>query len=488
MVTIGEVNSTKCDLTIRVVAIYLLTIDVSLCSCSIDTHSVCKSCVLNYGNLERRIAVIDNLTVHNCKALGYRVSYYRVREDGSLTIINSCGVIQCYVVNVESILAVYVGLFNVVVVIVSCVSCTVINRNVDEVELIVLSLSCDVVPALVELEELTVTDVCSANVHLNVTSIVRNIQPEANSYCVCAINFREDKVQSVVTCLINLCEVTLNSQGVVTVLYLTGCSVYNRDIATLVLAMVPVVAISICHLAVRTRRTVLTIVCVDLPTCEVLILKVIDDFRALTQAEVSCCGNLTNCSCEQGCSCSNTFLTSSEVEAVDCTDVSIGECEGYIRSLQNNILAIICSGQAKVNCLAVRNCHVSKSKCQCVGHYNVDCMLTNNLAIIYELSCYIAKLTVRNEYAILDCTEGSVSELPVSIIRNVSCCTYKVRTNCGEANCGAGCEVVVLCRNCCTNELTCCRSSGDNEDTVCCITLCTVRGSTINLEFLTGTL
>ena len=323
MITNRKIYATKCNLTICIITFYLLTIDISLSGCSIDANSVSKRSVLYYCNFERRIAVVDNLTIHSCKALGNRVCYHGVREDRSFTIINSSRVIQCDIINIECILTVYVRLSNIVIVVVSCVSCTVINRDVDVVELIVRGLRCDVMPALVELKELTVTIVCRTNLHLNVTSIIRNIQPETDSYCICTINCGECKVQSMVTGFENLCEITLNSQCVVTVLYLTSCRIHNGDISTLVLTMVPVVTVIVCYLTVRACGAVLTVVCVDLPACEILILEIVNDLRTLTQAQVCCSRNLTNCSSQQRACCSNTFLTSGEVEAVNSTDVSI---------------------------------------------------------------------------------------------------------------------------------------------------------------------
>ena len=252
--------------------------------------------------------------------------------------------------------------------------------------------------------------------------------------------------------------------------------------------MVPEATVGLGHATVGTLGTVLTVVGVDGPAGQILILEIVNDHGALTKAQVGGCGHLTDNSGQHGLSRGGALLGGGEVEAADGTDSGSGQGEGHVGSLQNHVLAVVGSGKTEINRLAVRNGHVRLGEGNGVGHNDVHSVLTDNLTVDDQLSGDVAHLTVGHEQTVSDGTEGCVGQLPGSIGRDVRRSTDQIGTDGGELDGATGGEVILLGGDVCLLKLTGCGRGGDDQNTVSGITLCAVGGTAVDLQLLTGTL
>ena len=488
VVAVGQGKTGHGDLTVCVGALNLHAVNVSLCGGCVQAGHVEAVGVILNRDLKGSVAVVDGLACHSGELLTLGIHDHGSLEDRDLAVIDGGGIVQRNIVDVEGVLAVQVGLGDIVIIITGGGACTVINRNVDIVEQVVLSLSSDIVPALIQVVKLAVVKAACANTQLSVTGIVGHVQPEADGHGVEAVNDGELEVQSLIAGLEDLGEIALDCQSVITVSDLSGGTVDNRNVTALVLTVVPVFSVVIRDLAVGARRTVITVVGVDGPTGQILILEIVNDLGALTQAHVGSCGDLAHSSGQQGLSRGGALLGGGEIKAADGTDTGSGQGEGHVGSLQNHVLMIVGSGETEINRIAVRNDHVRLGEDNGVGHNDVHSVLTDDLAVNDHLSGDVAQLTVGHEQTVSDGTEGRVGQLPDSVLGDVCGGTDQVSTNSGELDRAAGGEVILLGSDVSLLKFTGCGRGGNDQDTVSGLTLCAVGGTAVDIQLLTGTL
>ena len=104
------------------------------------------------------------------------------------------------------------------------------------------------------------------------------------------------------------------------------------------------------------------------------------------------------------------------------------------------------------------------------------------------MSNYFTLFAIRSKYSVFNGTKRRIFQLPYSISRDCSFCTYKVSTNCSKFYYTIRSIVVIFGRNICTYKFTSSRSRRNKQNTCCSFTLCTVRWRIVNLQFFTWTL
>ena len=365
----------------------------------------------------------------------------------------------------------------------------VVNGNVDVVELVVLCLGGNIVPAFRKIIHHTIVDISCTDKHLGVARIIGDVQPETDGHGVRAVDGGELQVQSMEAGFEDLGEVALHSQSILTVSDHTGGGVHDVDVATLVLTMVPERTIILGYLTVGASGTILAIVGVDGPAGEILILEVIDDLGTLTQAQVGGDGQLAHNGGQDSGGNFRAFLSGGELKTADGTDTIVGQAEGNVGCLQDHVLAVISSGDIQGDRLAERHDHVFLAEDDGIGHDDVDGILTHNSAVVDHLDSHIALGAIGNEQTVVvNGTEGCVSQLPGSLCGNLSSGTNQVGTHSAELHRGTGGVVVLSGADGCAVEFAGGRSSGDDQNAVGGITLSTVGGRAVDLQVLAGTL
>ena len=308
---------------------------------------------------------------------------------------------------------------------------------------------------------------------------IRDICPETDGFCVFYNNtFIKEEVALRITAIGNIGSrngVHFNSHGAFAVMYFAisgGC------IAEFLMEAF-VIAVNVCNIPL-------------FDICS--FFKIKEYFRTFTEAESCLCNKIGSCeSCGYGtgkiCRCF-LFRNGSEGKAFKSTESFIGGSESYAFGVNNNVMESAIDGCNKTDSyfFIKRNSHDFLCKFKGFGFYDFNRIFTNNITVINELCGCSTNGTIRFENAVFNSTHGRICKLPGCLCRNFCRSTNKVSTNCSKFNGTAGCIVVVIRRNSCTNELTGCRSSGDYKDTVGGRSFCTVGRHAVNFKFFTGAL
>ena len=242
-------------------------------------------------------------------------------------------------------------------------------------------------------------------------------------------------------------------------------------------------------------RLMVTVNNAGLPCIKVShIFKVEEDLGALTQIQSSRCDQVAvNKSSGQGAlqigGCV-LLRNRSELQTVEGTESIVGGGKDNVGILQDNIVQTAVNGgiQTDDNLLVKRNGHNCLSETEGLGDDDLHRSLTDDLAVVDHLSGSGTNLTVGHEQTVLNGTHGGISHLPGHICGNVSGSTDQVSTEGTELHGAAGGVVHVGSGNGSADELTGCGRGGDDQNTVGGGTLCTVGGTAVDLQLLTGTL
>ena len=332
---------------------------------------------------------------------------------------------------------------------------------------------------------------------MNMAGFIGNIDPKTYLQGISAIYCGEPKIQCVVTCFIKLGEIAFHSQGIIAIANLTCGRINNRKISALVLAMIPIVSVGILNISVRSFGAILTIVGIDRPTCEILILEIINNVRALTNAKrngnnqtiavmKSCCQSaLKVCG---GFIFGNSFK--SEGFAIEYSDIAVIKAQSDIALFEDNFMKSVVNGSnnSQLSCFAKGNNDSALSECNLFGNNYLNGGFTYNLTAIYQLSGGCANLAVGNKQAVFYSSHRRIGKLPNCISRDFSLCSNKVGSNGCKLNGRTGGVVFIFCLDCGADKFSCGRSCGDNQNTMSSLTLCTIGRRTVDCELFAGAL
>ena len=330
-----------------------------------------------------------------------------------------------------------------------------------------------------------------------------NIHPQTNTGCIGQIHSlsQEDLHLTVAGCG-NIGPVNVHAHGVVAILDLAVAAVYlihlGGDIRTnggVLAGSEPTVAKILVGTGVADEPAVgLALGGIHLGlhvNKELAVLVIINDFRCLTELDVSGDGIL---SIAANHSSQSTALDigvggSGEDVAIDGTHGGIGQGEHDVISLGSNSVTTLVGGniQAQHSVFAVGQ-HQSFLLEADLGHNDGDGTLADNLTVPNHLSGDLAFLTVGGEHAVLDGTEAVISQLPFNISRNIGRSTNQVGTDGIELHSSTGGVVVSVSSDLSADELTGSGSGGDDQNAVGGGTLSTVGGRAVQSQLLTGTL